>query len=901
MGLLAVVAGVFLFFRPAGAECSPLTPVGCVQGIIGAILQALIWVIGSLLFLVMRLLLMVAQYNNFVDSPTVNLGWAIIRDLTNMFFVLMMLIVAFGTILGVEQFSWRSILPKLFIMAVLINFSKVIVGFLIDFSQVVMMTFVNGFAAAAGANMTNLLGLTDLTKLSDTAGAIGGWDIIGGLFLATVMFGLSLAAVIIFTAMLVMRIVMLWILTILSPAAFFLSTFPRGKAQQAYSEWWSKLGNYLVAGPVLAFFLWLSFAAAGSGDIATREGIKDLPAAGSSAEQERVSKLSQAGSPTVGSQPINFASTVIGLALLMGGMMITSQFGTLGGQGLAGAAKWVQDRGANFAKKTAFAPLKVGAFLAKDAESRLKATTGIGLDPRRYVSAFKTGYRSRFEAREKRSAEAAETAAAKGGWQKYPRLLLGAPEKFAREYGLAKGVGGLAASPFAAAAVGGAAILSKFTGKQYLPGIAPREVVTYSQKAEDAKAKRTIAESEVTEAQATMNTYERQQGIVAAGPPPTATLKKDEIAAIEAELNARKTGTAPRDLAEEAAMERTINAGRANQEIKMDDLGKAGAAGAALKSGRETEFKAAQSFVQNQANAFEYQAAKLTVQDPGRQKAIGESKKEEEFYREKARTAQVRGMPEIPKEGMNTDLVQDMVEKAATEKNSKAVVELVMKAVDDGSLGDLMGKYDRRDEGGNVIGKFGTSSGDLVDFMKQVVQPKAGMDTQEGLGLLERVSNRFKGQNPEFANLTRRGAGGVVYLNDAETQKKASANDMERNKEEQVSKGKDLLAHQDGKGTSVPNNEVGTAWLSRFSDILARRLADRPDSVNPKLLQDLIQHQGDFRGRLEKMVGAGTADKAKLDQFNEAVRLATAQIGKIPKKLGDVVSDVAAAAAPPHP
>jgi len=66
-----------------------------------------------------------------------------------MSFILILLIIAFATILRQESYS-KKLLPKLLIMAVLINFSRTIFGLLIDFSQVIMLTFVNAFSAGGG-------------------------------------------------------------------------------------------------------------------------------------------------------------------------------------------------------------------------------------------------------------------------------------------------------------------------------------------------------------------------------------------------------------------------------------------------------------------------------------------------------------------------------------------------------------------------------------------------------------------------------------------------------------------------------------------------------------------------------------------------------------------------------
>ncbi len=120
---------------------------------------------GYLAGVLINVLIGFAQFNNFVYHPTVTFGWVIVRDVSNMFFIAVLLIIAFGTILRLETYSYKRLLPHLVVFAVLINFSKTISGLLIGLSQVVMLTFVKAFAGAGGASFVVALGLGDLPML----------------------------------------------------------------------------------------------------------------------------------------------------------------------------------------------------------------------------------------------------------------------------------------------------------------------------------------------------------------------------------------------------------------------------------------------------------------------------------------------------------------------------------------------------------------------------------------------------------------------------------------------------------------------------------------------------------------------------------------------------------------
>ena len=138
---------------------------------------------------------------------------------------------------------------------------------MIDFSQVVMLTFVNAFKETAGGNFLNALKLTQITSLDpDQYGTGKTGDmaaLIGASILGLLMLGATLTLLLIMTMFLVVRIVGLWMILIFSPIAFFALALP-GKLQSGFSaftsDWWSKLSTFLIAGPVMAFFLWLTLA-----------------------------------------------------------------------------------------------------------------------------------------------------------------------------------------------------------------------------------------------------------------------------------------------------------------------------------------------------------------------------------------------------------------------------------------------------------------------------------------------------------------------------------------------------------------------------------------------------------------------------------------------------------------
>ncbi|HPW39802.1 MAG TPA: hypothetical protein PK619_03800, partial [bacterium] len=213
--------------------------------------------LGWLLTFALGVLLKVAKYNDFLNQAAVIQGWIIVRDVCNNFFIVVLLVIAVGTALRVPNYNYKNLLPKLLVMAVLINFSKMFAGIMIDFAQVVMLSFANPLAEADGQAIIlaamNLPAAYNVQNIAANMKEYNIFDVLVAMLFALIVSVVALVVIVVIMIMLVYRIVMLWFLVILSPAAFFLSTFPKG--QQYSGQWWSMMAKYLVVGPVMVFFL----------------------------------------------------------------------------------------------------------------------------------------------------------------------------------------------------------------------------------------------------------------------------------------------------------------------------------------------------------------------------------------------------------------------------------------------------------------------------------------------------------------------------------------------------------------------------------------------------------------------------------------------------------------------
>lgn len=330
LSLVLFLGIIFLFpnFAHAGLGETVAT-------VLGWVLYPIIWVLGKILIMLMYILIGVAQYNDFINSNAVTTGWTLVRDLCNMFFILILLIIAFATILKIEQYNLKTWLPKLILMAILINFSKLICGIFIDVAQVIMLTFVNAFKDMAGGNLTEMLGVTKILSFDQSnSGDVTGWTILGSIILALIFSIISVVVVLTMLVMLAMRIIMIWIYVVLSPAAYLMASFPQG---QSYSQrWWSDFSKNLIVGPLLAFFIWLSFASLGG--IEGSRDINKMKAQSNSAGGEATQENFSATVTEAGSQD-NMTKFIISIGMLLGGLMIAQEMGgvagSIAGKGMA--------------------------------------------------------------------------------------------------------------------------------------------------------------------------------------------------------------------------------------------------------------------------------------------------------------------------------------------------------------------------------------------------------------------------------------------------------------------------------------------------------------------------------------------------------------------------------------
>lgn len=411
--ILAVILACFVLWMLIEVKAGMATDVtigSVASGSVGAAVAILVgWltsilsaIVGLILTLLIRILVNVAQFNKIIGVEAVETGWVIVRDLCNMFFILILLVIAFATILRIESYNAKKLLPKLLIMAVLINFSRTICGLIIDFAQVIMLTFVNGFSQNGAGNFINLFNVQNYQNIvvSIKEKEVSNFSVAGAFIAGLIAMIITTIVVAVMLAVLVMRVVMLWVYTILSPLAFLLSAFPAG---QKYSQqWWSEFSKNVIVGPVLAFFIWLALSTAST----SSNSLGKFAGAGANTGGELcagINKFFCEGS---------LQTYIITIALLIGGLMVTQQIGGIAG-GIAGKGMAAIQKGKGLATGGA---LKLGKNIGGWAVDKASLAVGADLNVVRGYKRLKAQMEINKESREAKIYGKAVETADKGGF-----------------------------------------------------------------------------------------------------------------------------------------------------------------------------------------------------------------------------------------------------------------------------------------------------------------------------------------------------------------------------------------------------------------------------------------------------------------------------------------------------
>ncbi len=197
-------------------------------GIIKGVASLMLLIGGTIMGLGQGILLSVIESSSTWLNPTENSivteGWGIVRNVANAVLVIGLVIIAINIILGREENKAKKTLINFIIVALLINFTPVLCGFIIDGANILTKSFVSG---GIDGNMSNMI----VKNFSEgiTASGSDALNVFMVSFVFLIFAFISTFIYLLYALLFLGRSVILWLLVIFSPIAFATKVFPQSK------------------------------------------------------------------------------------------------------------------------------------------------------------------------------------------------------------------------------------------------------------------------------------------------------------------------------------------------------------------------------------------------------------------------------------------------------------------------------------------------------------------------------------------------------------------------------------------------------------------------------------------------------------------------------------------------
>lgn len=191
-------------------------------------------------------------------SPVVTEGWNLTRGLANSALIIGLVIIAINIILGKEEEQAKKTLINFVIVALLINFTPLICGFLIEGANIIA----RGFISEGITNEMSNQFLEGVTLARDGADLL---EVLMLMIFLIVFSIISFFVYILYSLLFLARTVVLWILIVVSPIALATKVFPKSNAVRKFfpsilywDDWYEMFLQWVIIVIPAAIFIHLS-------------------------------------------------------------------------------------------------------------------------------------------------------------------------------------------------------------------------------------------------------------------------------------------------------------------------------------------------------------------------------------------------------------------------------------------------------------------------------------------------------------------------------------------------------------------------------------------------------------------------------------------------------------------
>lgn len=298
------------------------------------------------------------SFPTFKGVKAVDEVWYVLRDICNMFFIVILMVSAIATILRIEKYKFQDIIKYLIIAILAINFSKTITYVVVDFTQVLSRSFLSMAGAGLGPNasvgqvseqLANNMGMTAIFKSPAFWGGAGDvkfqgtWDMVWETLLSSVVMMVAGITFLVGAIMLIVRWIVILILIAVSAAAWGFYAIP--DLRSYHTKWWNILLSYAFFAPVYSFYIGFALILVKAGGYTPPSG-----------------ELVSTGVTAFTRNPVYFLNYIISIIVLWLGLNKAKSFGSgMSNKIVSGAS----ERGQNFLKGKWIAPRTRAALMAE--------------------------------------------------------------------------------------------------------------------------------------------------------------------------------------------------------------------------------------------------------------------------------------------------------------------------------------------------------------------------------------------------------------------------------------------------------------------------------------------------------------------------------------------------------
>ncbi|MBQ6414208.1 hypothetical protein IJI28_01105 [Candidatus Saccharibacteria bacterium] len=213
-------------------------------------------------------------FNNNETNNTTEEAWGTFRNIANVIFIILLLVVIFSQLtgVGIDNYGIKKILPRLIVAAIMINLSYLICILLVDISNI-LGSGLRGIFEVLGGDINPTISMDDVvfadgSTATEVSGAIAGVSLLGLLAggIGSVIFGgaatllsLFIGAIGVVISILFMFLLLsvreaaIVVLVILSPLAVVAYMLPNTK--KLFDKWWKFFEGLLLVYPIAGLLI----------------------------------------------------------------------------------------------------------------------------------------------------------------------------------------------------------------------------------------------------------------------------------------------------------------------------------------------------------------------------------------------------------------------------------------------------------------------------------------------------------------------------------------------------------------------------------------------------------------------------------------------------------------------